>query len=144
MPSKNEFIPHNLSVKKIKVTHPHDSPTLIYCDEDIRIQYKKNDQFWVPQASVYVILRILLGQMPANYIKAKLYCDLIIDRLSEDSYNTKQAGFIYNISPNQLGLVFSIEGYNKKMLVLLRKVISQMYNLTINPTRFITIKKHLM
>jgi insulysin len=143
MPLKNAFIPHDLSAEKIEAIHPASSPELIRYDEDIRIWYKKDDRFGVPKASVYIILRIPLNWTPANYIKAKLYCDLVTDGLDEDLYDAKLAGLSYNAFFSQVGLVFSVKGYNEKLFVLLQKVVSMMHNLTVDPERFVIIKERL-
>ncbi|KUL86853.1 hypothetical protein ZTR_05264 [Talaromyces verruculosus] len=144
MPLENAFIPHDLSVEKIEATDLSRSPELVRCDEDIRVWYKKGRQFGVPRASVYILLRFPFKWTPANYIKAKLYCDLVMDVSSEEFYDAKIAGLSYDAFLRRTGLVLSVKGYDEKLLVFLEKVVSLLRNLTVDPERFVIIKEHLM
>lgn len=143
MPHKNVFIPHNLSVQKIEVERPATSPELIRCDDDTRIWYKKDDRFWVPKAYVNVTLRTPSYWTPKSYIIATLYCHLVKDALKEELYDACLAESSYNVSVHQLGLVFSISGYNETLPVLLEKVILKMRNLLVDHERFKITKEHL-
>lgn len=143
MPLKNEFVPHDLSVEKIEIIDPACAPKLIRCDKNARVWYKKDDRFWEPTASVKIILRTSGGWTPANYIKARLYCDLLIDRLEEGLSGAEQAGMRYKVDVNRIGLEVSMYGNNEKMLMLIKQVVSMMRSLTVDSERLITIKEHL-
>ncbi|KAI7975074.1 hypothetical protein EIK77_002369 [Talaromyces pinophilus] len=144
MPLENAFIPHDLSVEKTEATHLSRSPELVLCDKDIRVWYKKDRQFGVPRASVYILLRFPFKWTPANYIKAKLYCDLVMDVSSEEFYDAKIAGLSYDAFLRRTGLVLSVKGYDEKLVVFLEKVVSLLRNLTVDPERFVIIKERLM
>lgn len=76
LPNKNDFIPTNLDVEKREVSEvrffcvrdellltpyqkPQRRPHLIYETELSQVWYKKDDQFWLPKASVVIEIRRL-------------------------------------------------------------------------------------
>lgn len=144
MPHKNEFVPTRLSVEKKEVSEPAKTPKLIRHDDHVRLWFKKDDRFWVPKAILQVTLRNPLAwAMPANYVKSRLYCELVRDALNEYSYDAELAGLDYSLSSSMFGLDISIGGYNDKMSVLLEKVLTGMRDLEVKPDRFHVIKERL-
>ena len=123
LPHKNEFIPTRLSVEKREVAEPSKAPKLIRNDDKVRLWHKKDDTFWVPKASIVILLRNPLAySTPANYVKTTLYCMLVQDALSEYSYDAEISGLDYHLSGTLNGLSVHVNGYNDKMSVLLEKV----------------------
>src|SRR5699024_2630176 len=109
MPHKNEFVPTRLSVEKKEVSQPSKSPKLIRHDDRVRLWFKKDDRFWVPKAILQITLRNpLVWATPANYVKSRLYCELVRDALNEYSYDAELAGLDYNLSSSMFGLDISI------------------------------------
>ncbi|PYH90104.1 LuxS/MPP-like metallohydrolase [Aspergillus ellipticus CBS 707.79] len=144
MPHKNEFVPTRLSVERKEVTEPAKTPKLIRHDDHVRLWYKKDDRFWVPKATVHVTLRNpLVWATPANLVKAKFYCELVRDALTEYSYDAELAGLGYQLSASIFGLDITVGGYNDKMSVLLEKVLTSMRDLAVKPDRFHIIKERL-
>ncbi|PWY88039.1 LuxS/MPP-like metallohydrolase [Aspergillus sclerotioniger CBS 115572] len=144
MPHKNEFVPTRLSVEKKEVSEPAKTPKLICHDDHVRLWYKKDDRFWVPKATVNITLRNpLVWATPANLVKAKFYCELVRDALTEYSYDAELAGLDYELSASIFGLDISVGGYNDKMSVLLEKVLTSMRDLVVKPDRFNIIKERL-
>ena len=144
MPHENEFVPTRLTVEKKEVSEPAKTPKLIRHDDHVRLWFKKDDRFWVPKAIVEVTLRNpLVWATPANYVKSRLYCDLVRDALNEYSYDAELAGLDYSLSSSMFGLDVSVGGYNDKMSVLLEKVLTSMRDLVINPDRFQIIKERM-
>ncbi|WEW56245.1 metalloprotease [Emydomyces testavorans] len=144
LPHKNEFVPTRLEVEKKEVDKPAQTPTLIRNDERVRAWFKKDDTFWVPKAALEVTLRNpLVYATPSNNVKARLYCELVRDALTEYSYDAELAGLDYDLVPSVFGLDISIVGYNDKMAVLLQKVLHSMKDLEIKPDRFKIVKERL-
>ncbi|KAK1138814.1 metalloprotease [Aspergillus melleus] len=144
MPHKNEFVPTRLSVEKKEVSECAKTPKLIRHDDHVRLWFKKDDQFWVPKATVHITLRNpLVWTTPANLVKAKFYCELVRDALVEYSYDAELAGLDYHLSASVFGLDVSVGGYNDKMAVLLEKVLTSMRDLEIKQDRFDVIKERL-
>ncbi|OJJ79250.1 a-pheromone processing metallopeptidase Ste23 [Aspergillus glaucus CBS 516.65] len=144
MPHKNEFVPTRLSVEKKEASEPSKTPKLIRHDDRVRLWFKKDDRFWVPKAILQITLRNpLVWATPANYVKSRLYCELVRDALNEYSYDAELAGLDYNLSSSMFGFDISIGGYNDKMSVLLEKVLTGMRDLEVKPERFHVVKERL-
>lgn len=145
LPHENQFIPTKLEVEKKEVTNPAISAKLIRNDEYVRTWYKKDDQFWVPKANLFVNCRNPLPSATAeNSLKARLYTDVVRDALEEYSYDAELAGLDYSVSSHSMGIEIAVSGYNDKLPVLLEKVLVTMRDLEIKPERFEIIKERLL
>lgn len=145
LPHRNEFIPTKLNVEKRELEEPAKAPKLIRNDEGVRTWWKKDDQFWVPKANVFITLRTpLVYASAANTVKAKLFCELVKDALVEYSYDAELAGLDYDCGIFANGLDVQVSGYNDKMSVLLEKVLISMRDLEVKPDRFRIVKERLL
>lgn len=144
LPHENQFIPTKLEVEKKEVKEPALSPKLIRSDELVRTWWKKDDQFWVPKANLFVNCRNPLPSATAeNMLKARLYTDVVRDALEEYSYDAELAGLDYSVSNHSLGIEIAVSGYNDKLPVLLEKVLVTMRDLEVKPERFEIIKERI-
>ncbi|KAF2125491.1 insulin-degrading enzyme [Dothidotthia symphoricarpi CBS 119687] len=136
-PHKNEFIPTRLDVEKKEVEVPSKEPKLIRNDENVRIWWKKDDQYWVPKANVHIYLKTPITNATARVVlMCTLYRDLVNDALVEYSYDADISGLGYDFTNHLNGLSVTISGYNDKLHVLLEKVLLQARDLEIRPDRF--------
>ncbi|MCJ1310738.1 Insulinase (Peptidase M16) [Agyrium rufum] len=144
LPHRNEFVPTRLTVEKKEVAEPAKSPLIIRNDASFRTWWKKDDQFWVPKASVSLMIRNpLVGCTGRNSVKSLMYCHLVKDALEEYSYDAEIAGLDYSLGANSLGLSVDFSGYNDKMPVLMEKVLLCMRDLEIKADRFEIIKERI-
>lgn len=145
LPLPNEFIPKRLDVEKKDVKEPAIVPKLIRNDENVRTWWKKDDQFWVPKASIDISLRSPLSNItPLTAVMSSLYKDLVDDSLTEYAYNAELAGLWYSVSAHSQGIDVSINGYNDKMSVLLEKVLLTMRDIEIRDDRFEIMKERMI
>ncbi|KAF2403106.1 a-pheromone processing metallopeptidase Ste23 [Trichodelitschia bisporula] len=145
LPHSNEFIPTRLEVEKREVEKPLKAPKLLRNDDLVRVWFKKDDQFWVPKANLYVTLRTPhVSTTPRNSMLTQLYHALVQDALNEYAYDAEVAGLDYYISSNSTGLSVHLVGYNDKMAVLLEKVMRSMKELEVRDDRFVVIKERLL
>jgi insulysin len=145
LPRKNQFIPTKLEVEKKDVKEATRAPKLIRNDDLIRAWFKKDDQFWVPKANVYICCKNpLLSATPENSLKASLYTELVRDALEEYAYDAELAGLSYTVGGYPEGLEIQVAGYNDKLPVLLEKVLITMRDLVIKPDRFEIVKERLL
>lgn len=136
-PRKNEFIPSRLEVDRKDIDKPAKQPKLIRNDDAVRSWWKKDDQFWVPKANVYIHLRTPLTHVtPRTAVLASLYASLVDDALVEYSYDADISGLVYGFSVQASGLSITVSGYNDKLHVLLEKVLLQIRDLEIQEDRF--------
>lgn len=145
LPHENQFIPTKLEVEKKEVKEPALSPKLIRNDDLVRTWFKKDDQFWVPKANLFVNCRNTLPNATAeNSLKARLYTDMVRDALEEYSYDAELAGLDYSVSAHSMGIEIAVSGYNDKLSVLLEKVLLTMRDLEIKEDRFEIIKERVL
>lgn len=145
LPYENKFIPNRLEVEKKETKEALKIPKLIRSDENVRTWFKKDDQFWVPKASVDIMLRSpLTGLTPHNTAVAILYCELVQDVLVEYSYDAKISGLDYSIIAHSLGVDVSLSGYNDRIAMLLEKVLVSMRELVVRENRFQIVKGMLI
>ncbi|KAH7135013.1 Metalloenzyme, LuxS/M16 peptidase-like protein [Dendryphion nanum] len=137
LPHKNEFVPSKLEVEKKEVVEPLKSPKIIRNDENVRTWYKKDDQFWVPKANVYILFRTPMPQVtPRSAAMTCLYRELVSDALVEYSYDADIAGLVYEFNNHNNSMSLSVEGYNDKLHVLLEKALLQVRDLEVREDRF--------
>lgn len=145
LPHENQFVPTKLEVEKKEVKEPAVAPKLIRNDDMVRTWYKKDDQFWVPKANVFVNCRNTLPSATAeNNLMARLYTDIVRDALEEYSYDAELAGLDYSVSSHSMGIEIAVSGYNEKLPVLLEKVLTTMRDLEVKQDRFEIIKERLL
>lgn len=142
LPAMNEFVPQRLEVEPKDVTEPARHPMLIRHDENVRVWFKKDDQFWVPKANIKLLLRSPIASVtPMNAVMTRLYVDLVEDSLKEYAYDAEIAGLNYTLSESAQGLNIEIDGFNDKMSVLLEKVLLRVRELEIKQERFDVVKE---
>ena len=144
LPAKNEFIPQRLDVEKKEITSAALTPKLIRNDPNVRLWWKKDDQFWVPKANVYVYLRNPIGYLSAyTAVLSTFFKELVDDSLTEYAYDAELAGLAYGLMRTATAFEVQISGYNDKMHVLLEKVLVTMRDLEVKEDRFEIIKERM-
>ncbi|KAI8933337.1 hypothetical protein NX059_012527 [Plenodomus lindquistii] len=144
-PHKNEFIPSRLDVEKKDVAQPTKEPKLIRNDENVRIWWKKDDQFWVPKANVHIYFRTPITNVTARVVLlCTMYRELVNDALVEYSYDADISGLSYEFTNHMSGLSITVSGYNDKLHVLLEKVLLQVRDLEVREDRFKIIHDRMM
>ncbi|RHZ43567.1 uncharacterized protein CDV56_102153 [Aspergillus thermomutatus] len=144
LPAVNEFVPQRLEVERKDVTEPARQPTLIRHDDNVRVWFKKDDQFWVPKANIKLFLRSPVASLtPMNAVMTRLYVDLVEDSLNEYAYDADRAGLSYSLSESAQGLNIELNGFNDKMSALLEKVLLGVRNLEIKQERFDVAKERV-
>ncbi|EJD53131.1 hypothetical protein AURDEDRAFT_110880 [Auricularia subglabra TFB-10046 SS5] len=144
LPHENNFIPTNLTVDKRPVDTPQKQAVVIAKTRLSTLFHKKDDQFWVPKANVFLFIwSPMSAPTPRHVVKTRLFCELVTDALTEYSYDADLAGLRYNLSPDIYGIQVSVSGYNDKLPVLLATVLEKVKTIKIVPGRFADIKQDL-
>ncbi|KAJ3087149.1 hypothetical protein HK102_011718, partial [Quaeritorhiza haematococci] len=137
LPAQNDFIPENFAVQKVDVAEPLKHANIIKETEITRLWHKKDDTFWVPKANVWFAIKSPLAYItPLHCVKSRLYAELLKDALMEYSYYAECAGLSYSLDNNTEGMVLTVEGYNDKLPILLKKIVEKMRHLHIDPERY--------
>ncbi len=144
LPHKNEFISNRLTVEKRDVAEPLKTLKLIRNDEVARTWWKKDDQFWVPKANVFIILRNLSATVTSTTsLMTRIFCLLVKDALTTDFYDAEKAGLCYRLYAFNVDVHVDVMRYNDKLDVLLEKVFVHIRDLTIDPDCFNIVKERV-
>lgn len=144
LPAVNEFIPHRLEVERKDIVVPALHPMMIRHDDNVRVWFKKDDQFWVPKANIRLFLRSPITSLtPLNVAMTRIYVDLIEDSLNTYAYDADIAGLGYSVSESTQGLVIELNGFNDKISVLLEKVLLAVRDLDVKEERFNVAKERV-
>lgn len=144
LPHRNEFVPQRLDVEKKEVERPATTPKLLRNDENVRVWHKKDDQFWVPKANIFICLRSPAANIsPLVSMLSHMYKSLVDDSLVEYVYDAELAGLKYGLGTHSQGYDLQVSGYNDKMHVLLEKVLHTMRDLEVKNDRFEIVKERV-
>ncbi|CAG8446861.1 15584_t:CDS:10 [Dentiscutata erythropus] len=147
---KMEPISENLSKK---IQNPKLNPDLkihpsnIFIPSNFEVNKLTNitdDTFWIPKVDALFLIRSpITHSTPLNSVKTRLYVDLVVDAFTEYAYDAEIAGLVYYLYTHEEGIVVSVQGYNDKSPLLLRKVVEKLKSIQIDPNRFQKIKEEL-
>ncbi|PWN53939.1 hypothetical protein IE53DRAFT_76240 [Violaceomyces palustris] len=145
LPGPNSFIPSNFETfGKLATSEgrkPTKRPQLLANTPLTRLWHKRDDQFGLPKANVFFLLRSrLIDATPNNAVKTRLFVELVKDALTEYSYDAELAGLGYNIASQADGIGLSVDGYNDKLPVLIRYILEEVSKFKVDPRRFDIIK----
>ncbi|GAA5970032.1 hypothetical protein JCM11641_000241 [Rhodosporidiobolus odoratus] len=140
LPAPNNLVPENFDIKppgKIEVDEPARKPEAILNTELSRVWWKKDDQWWVPRAGTFFLLRSpLIDSTPLNAVSTRLYLDLVRDSLQEYAYDAELAGISYTFDQAGDGILLTADGYNDKLGVLIEMVVKRMMEYKVDEKRF--------
>ncbi|KAH8824366.1 Metalloenzyme, LuxS/M16 peptidase-like protein [Flagelloscypha sp. PMI_526] len=142
LPGPNDFVPSVLDVHKIPVKEPSKRPFLIRQTPMSVVWHKKDDQFWVPRAGVFVSIRAPdANTSPKASVMKDLWVYLVGDALNEYSYDAGLAGLYYTFGGTATGIYISVFGYNDKLPVLLNRILDCIKSLKFKPERMSVMKE---
>ena len=145
LPKPNSFIPTNFDLKGPLASEagksPAPRPQLISHSPAVRVWHKRDDQFGMPKANLFLVLRNpLINASPATAVRARLLVELINDILTEYSYDASLAGLGYQLDSQDNSLALTLGGYNDKLDVLLQKILHELVEFKVDPRRFEILK----
>ncbi|KAI0674093.1 LuxS/MPP-like metallohydrolase [Trametes maxima] len=144
LPAPNPFIPQNLSVDRVDVPEPKKYPLLVKRTELSQLWHKKDDQFWVPKALIFIDIKSPLAYTtPRHAVLTRIFVDLVEDALAELTYDAGLAGVSYSVMNQIEGLSVFVGGYNDKLPVLLRIVLEKIRDLRVQPDRMQVLKEKI-
>ncbi|KII85853.1 hypothetical protein PLICRDRAFT_165360 [Plicaturopsis crispa FD-325 SS-3] len=138
LPDRNPFIPQDLEIRdKTIPNEPSKRPYLIQRTSKSCLWHKKDDTFFVPRASLHILLRTPLADKTALLaVKTRVLTELVTETLSEYAYDAYLAGLGYSIDVGVDGVQLTVTGYNDKLAVLLKIVVETLRNLQVDASRF--------
>ncbi|KAG5233552.1 nardilysin [Salix suchowensis] len=145
MPSKNEFVPSDFSIRADNLDHDPVSSSFPRCiiDEPLmKFWYKLDSTFKVPRANTYFRVNLKGGYASVkSFLMTELFILLLKDELNEIIYQCSQVGNIHISISDKLEL--KVYGFNEKLPALLSKVLMVAKSFLPTDDRFKVIKEDL-
>ncbi|KAL9320134.1 hypothetical protein ACSQ67_011973 [Phaseolus vulgaris] len=148
LPSKNEFIPSDFSIRASETCADEfansTSPSCIVDEALIKFWYKPDNTFKVPRANAYFRISLKGGYADVkSCVLSELFIHLLKDELNEITYQASIAKL--ETSVNYVGdmLELKVYGFNEKLPVLLSKFFSVAKSFMPTDDRFKVIKEDM-
>ncbi|WP_133407521.1 insulinase family protein [Parashewanella tropica] len=143
LPAPNPFI---IEKARPRLTdYPHTTPTILKDGKGFRLWYQKDQQFNVPKGHIYLAIDSLYACDTLTHAAyTRLYIEMVLDYLTEFTYDAEVAGIHYHIYPHQAGLTLHISGFTIKQLDLLKLIIEKARERNFCQTRFQRVTKQLI
>uniref|UniRef100_A0A6N2MFF6 Peptidase M16 N-terminal domain-containing protein n=1 Tax=Salix viminalis TaxID=40686 RepID=A0A6N2MFF6_SALVM len=147
MPSKNEFVPSDFSIRADNLDHDPVSSSFPRCiiDEPLmKFWYKLDSTFKVPRANTYFRVNLKGGYASVkSFLMTELFILLLKDELNEIIYQASVAKLETSISLASDKLELKVYGFNEKLPALLSKVLMVAKSFLPTDDRFKVIKEDL-
>uniref|UniRef100_A0A6M2EQF5 Peptidase M16 N-terminal domain-containing protein n=1 Tax=Populus davidiana TaxID=266767 RepID=A0A6M2EQF5_9ROSI len=147
MPSKNEFVPSDFSIRADNLDHDPVNPSFPRCiiDEPLmKFWYKLDSTFKVPRANTYFRIYLKEGYASVkSFLMTELFILLLKDELNEIIYQASVAKLETSISLVSDKLELKVYGFNEKLPALLSKVLVIAKSFLPSDDRFKVIKEDL-
>ena len=143
LPIANPFIVADSVARSDKSAAP--VPTIVSESNGYRIWHRKDDEFNVPKGHLYLSLDSpCASNTPRNAALTRLYVEMLLDYLTEHTYQAEVAGLSYNIYPHQGGLTLHLTGFTGNQETLLALLIDKARERNFTDVRFKLIKRQLL
>ncbi|WP_298441165.1 insulinase family protein [uncultured Ferrimonas sp.] len=143
LPEPNEYLSELLDPRPSEGDQPN--PEVIYQNEQLIFWHKKDNEFNVPKAHLFVALD---SDKSHNTCRAaamtRLYISLLNDALTEITYSAEVAGLSYNIYPHQGGLTLHLSGFTGGQEKLLAVLLHHTRQRNFTQARFDDIKQQVL
>ncbi|SHI08799.1 insulinase family protein [Ferrimonas marina] len=143
LPEPNEYICDLLEPRP--EPSASDDPMPIYQSERLTLWHKKDDQFNVPKAHLFVALDSEACHENAKAAaQTRLYIAILMDSLTELTYQAEVAGLNYNVYPHQGGLTLHLSGFTGGQEKLLDLLLHHARQRQFTEARFQELKSQLL
>ncbi|WOT04020.1 insulinase family protein [Shewanella youngdeokensis] len=143
LPAPNPFIIDHCVARADKSDGP--VPKVVSQENGYRIWHKKDDEFNVPKGHLYLSLDSAhAAASPKHAALTRLYVEMLLDYLTEFTYQAEVAGLSYNIYPHQGGITLHLTGFTGKQESLLSLVIEKARERNFTQKRFDLIKRQIL
>ncbi|KAL3829021.1 hypothetical protein ACJIZ3_017823 [Penstemon smallii] len=147
LPSKNEFIPRDFSIRADKASCQivdDSSPRCILDEPYIKLWYKLDKTFKFPRANTYFRITLKGGYSNIkNAVLTELFILLLKDELNEIIYQASVAKLETSVSLYGDKLELKLYGFNEKLSVLLSKVLTIANSFFPKDDRFRVVKEDM-
>lgn len=143
LPDVNPYIPKRLDPMALR--EPTTTlPTLLASVPALQLWHLQDAQFRVPKGHIF--LSLVLPQATSNrfaFAHARVWCELVLDKLSEKCYDAEVAGIHFNLYPQQSGISIHISGFSERQPELLAVILNELTDFNFSAQRFAIIRHQL-
>ncbi|KAL6576257.1 hypothetical protein OROHE_000038 [Orobanche hederae] len=145
--SKNDFIPHDFSIRSDRAScrvEDASSPRCILDEPLMKLWYKLDTTFKLPRANTYFRMTLKGGVSNIrNALLAELFILLLKDELNEITYQASIAKLGSSVSLYGDKLELKLYGFNDKLSILLSKILAIAKSFLPNDDRFRVVKEDM-
>ncbi|MBY6186041.1 insulinase family protein [Marinobacter hydrocarbonoclasticus] len=124
---------------------PSEDPECLPQQERLTLWYKKDQEFNVPKAHLFLALDSETCHHDARTAAlTRLYIAMLMDSLAEPTYQAEVAGLSYNVYPHQGGLTLHLSGFTGGQEKLLDLLLRKARQRDFAPQRFNELKAQLL
>ncbi|KAB2825365.1 insulinase family protein [Aliivibrio finisterrensis] len=143
LPEKNPYICYDLEPQAL--TDTTEFPMLIEDLPGFRLWHKQEEEFRVPKGMVYIAIDSPHSiSDPRKIVKTRLCVEMLMDALSEQTYQAEIAGMGYNLYCHQGGVTLALSGFSQKQPLLLEVILKRFTTREFSSDRFDFIKNQLI
>ncbi|OCH24486.1 peptidase M16 [Aliivibrio fischeri] len=143
LPEKNPYICYELEPQELNETTA--LPTLLEDLPGFRLWHKQEEEFRVPKGMVYIAIDSPHAiSDPRKIVKTRLCVEMLMDALSEQTYQAEIAGMGYNLYCHQGGVTLTLSGFSQKQPLLLDVILKRFSTREFSAERFEFIKNQLI
>ncbi|KAG8371571.1 hypothetical protein BUALT_Bualt13G0101800 [Buddleja alternifolia] len=147
LPSKNDFIPRDFSIRADKASDQLEDASYPRCIVDepyMKLWYKLDKTFKLPRANTYFRITLKGGYSTIrNALLTELFILLLKDELNEIIYQASVSKLETSVSLYGDKLELKLYGFNDKLSVLLSKVLSIAKSFSPKDDRFKVVKEDM-
>lgn len=142
-PAANPFVPQRLDPLPLR-TPALKLPQLLASVPALQAWHLQDADFRMPKGHIY--LSLLLPEATHNtqaFAHARVWCELVLDKLNERCYDAEVAGIQFNVYPQQSGISIHLSGFSERQPELLQTILKALTDFEFSHERFNTIQHHL-
>lgn len=144
LPPANPFISFN-SPQLESVESAAAVPQLLVEESGFRLWLARESEFKVPKGHLYISIDSAFAVASIRNIACtRLVVELLLDHLSEITYQAEIAGMGYQLYAHQGGFTLHLSGFSDKQVTLLEMILSNRRFGYFDEKRFAVIKKQLL
>ncbi|WP_411358804.1 insulinase family protein [Pseudidiomarina salilacus] len=122
----------------------HQHPQFELVESGLTLWWLHDPDFRAPKAHIYSQFTLPNATASAHhYACARLWAELMIDRLNEACYDAEIAGLHFNIYPQQYGLTLHVSGYSPGVVKLTEHLLAAFKTTHFNTERWQDIQQKL-
>ncbi|MCC5879469.1 MAG: insulinase family protein [Idiomarina sp.] len=143
LPQANPFVPQRLDPLPLRGGRLA-LPQLLPSSPALQVWHLQDADFRMPKGHIY--LSLLLPQATHSkeaFAHARVWCELVHDKLNEQCYDAEVAGIHFNIYPQQSGISIHLSGFSERQPELLARILKALTNFEFDDDRFNNIQHHL-